>query len=1066
MPSPQCESRIQLPPFQSQTLRLSEIFTASLHEIDKLISNHQEIFTSLPHSSHRRSTLLVKLAHLQSERFQSSHDERDLDASILQYTHAIFLPSHHLTEHRQDATVPAIFIRLSRLLVLRSLKSKQPSDVRSSAEFLRYLRDRSLQDESFDITPLTQNEVTTLLVRVLALRAELERGNLNAIHGIEEMSVLCRGLLSSDALVQDLDAAFDGFAETIIDHVTDAFDPLSQHVVECLCEANTRLPGSHVISMALSLSFVLRFLATKSNDDYECAMGHLDKSIASHSPEGSPRAWLVLFLDLAANLAFSRCTYYRSPEHLVEAISRTRALLGFVSAEDPKRDEIIHRLASLVRKRAIEFGDTDIPEGQRDDLVVGDLPSFSQLASSLVGSNTVTPPSMTGKACLQHFRAFLSAYRITDKAEIDKAVQYCRLLLPSLQRSPNQLSDMLLLKSAGRLFHHAFEVTNEPEYLNESIDIFQSILEVRRAQWTHTDAIFGLMLCLSTRHRLSNNTNDLDQMIQLFPVISNCTYAKAHERFAAIAFLAWHSRAFQHPFAPTLYNGAISLMNDTLVFAPTLEIQHYRLIQLGTLYERLPLDYASYQIRQGHLKEAIETLEQARGLIWSQMRGFRTSIDLLWAVNSHLAEEFASVNQELEALTTSSSSNVLMDSVDFVVDEENGSFDRVLAEQRKLLDERNALIVQIRALPGFENFLMASPFDTLQSAAACGPVIIINHSEWHSDILILLHNSLPSLIPTDRNFYFHAKGLKEQLLAAQKKGLDSMEYEDTLISVLETLYELVGRPVIQRLRELNVPEQSRIWWCPTSVFCSLPLHAMGPIQSDGPHKLYFSDLYIPSYTPTLSALIDSRKPLKPGAESSEKPSILLVAQPDEFMPRAWDEISLIRRLNTSVTTLVSKKATPSAVVERLQDHRFAHFSCHGTLEMGRPFDACFKLYQGQRLTLLEILRSRLPSAEFAFLSACHTAELTEKSVSGEGLHLTAAVQFAGFRSVVGTMWAMADIDGHDLAKHFYASVFSERWKGVPYYERTAEALRDAVKELRRKKKMSTERWVNFVHFGA
>jgi len=64
------------------------------------------------------------------------------------------------------------------------------------------------------------------------------------------------------------------------------------------------------------------------------------------------------------------------------------------------------------------------------------------------------------------------------------------------------------------------------------------------------------------------------------------------------------------------------------------------------------------------------------------------------------------------------------------------------------------------------------------------------------------------------------------------------------------------------------------------------------------------------------------------------------------------------------------------------------------------------------------------------------------------------------------MWVMADIDGHDLAKHFYASVFSERWKWVPYYERTAEALRDAVRELRRKEKMSTERWVNFVHYGA
>jgi len=63
--------------------------------------------------------------------------------------------------------------------------------------------------------------------------------------------------------------------------------------------------------------------------------------------------------------------------------------------------------------------------------------------------------------------------------------------------------------------------------------------------------------------------------------------------------------------------------------------------------------------------------------------------------------------------------------------------------------------------------------------------------------------------------------------------------------------------------------------------------------------------------------------------------------------------------------------------------------------------------------------------------------------------------------VAGTMWALADVDGQFLAKNFYDSLFSERWKGVPYYERTAEALRDALKELERKK-ASIERWANFV----
>jgi hypothetical protein len=46
------------------------------------------------------------------------------------------------------------------------------------------------------------------------------------------------------------------------------------------------------------------------------------------------------------------------------------------------------------------------------------------------------------------------------------------------------------------------------------------------------------------------------------------------------------------------------------------------------------------------------------------------------------------------------------------------------------------------------------------------------------------------------------------------------------------------------------------------------------------------------------------------------------------------------------------------------------------------------------------------------------AELTDESIADEVLHLS-AVQFCGFGSVVGTMWAMADTDGRDLARDFY-----------------------------------------------
>ena len=446
------------------------------------------------------------------------------------------------------------------------------------------------------------------------------------------------------------------------------------------------------------------------------------------------------------------------------------------------------------------------------------------------------------------------------------------------------------------------------------------------------------------------------------------------------------------------------------------------------------------------------------------MFSLRTPVTQL-VEDSPLAKRLTEINEELEVTIKLVTPSGTPEMEDGIAEDGSDPFGRLVIKWKKLVEERDMLISQIQSQPGLEGFMRAPSFDTLRSAASHGPVILINHCEWRSDIVIISHNSLPCAIPTPKYFFERANELRDELVKARKCGLDSREYQDALCSVLKGLYELVGEPVIMRLRLLGVPEQSRIWWCPTSVFCSLPLHAMGPIQPNDACERYFSDLYIPSYTPSLSALIESRNASQqvPG-----KPSLLLVALPEDDLTGVKGEIKVIRKLEEQATVmaLVSSEATPTSVASGLRGSRLAHFACHGKLETGKPFNASFKLHGGSCLTLLEIVRSRLPDAEFAFLSCCHVAEITEDSVADEGLHLTSAMQYCGFRSVVGTMWEMADTDGRDLAKNFYRSLFSGEESSVPYYERSAGALRDAVKKLRCKRGITLERWVNFVHYGS
>ena len=175
---------------------------------------------------------------------------------------------------------------------------------------------------------------------------------------------------------------------------------------------------------------------------------------------------------------------------------------------------------------------------------------------------------------------------------------------------------------------------------------------------------------------------------------------------------------------------------------------------------------------------------------------------------------------------------------------------------------------------------------------------------------------------------------------------------------------------------------------------------------------------------------------------------------------------MVQGLPSSSLSLIGTRETRVSMMKHLPDHRMAHFVCRGTLNPEQPFDTAFLFHGNKRLTLLDIVRSRLATAEFAFLSVCHVAECTDARTPDGSLHLTAAIQYCGFRSVVGTLWAMADTDGQELSDHFYRRVFAaEEELGARIGDRSARALKDAVQRLR-KTGMTLERWVNFVHYGA
>jgi hypothetical protein len=216
----------------------------------------------------------------------------------------------------------------------------------------------------------------------------------------------------------------------------------------------------------------------------------------------------------------------------------------------------------------------------------------------------------------------------------------------------------------------------------------------------------------------------------LFESASHHSASSAQDRFLAAFRWVEDARRYQHSSILTAYSTALICLDRSVTVTPTVQSWQKFLTEVpGSLAS----DAASSAIEAGNLETAVELLEQGRMILWSKMRGFRHSLDKLRDVNGDLANEFDCVSRELEQHAISSD----------VDSEKPGFYDRQTRRHRLLSEKWDAVVEQIRQIDGFTNFLQAIPFANLQPAAAEGPVIIVNISEYRSDAIILLKSHPP-----------------------------------------------------------------------------------------------------------------------------------------------------------------------------------------------------------------------------------------------------------------------------------------------------------------------------------
>ncbi|KAG8892480.1 hypothetical protein FRB99_002692, partial [Tulasnella sp. 403] len=512
---------------------------------------------------------------------------------------------------------------------------------------------------------------------------------------------------------------------------------------------------------------------------------------------------------------------------------------------------------------------------------------------------------------------------------------------------------------------------------------------------------------------------------------------------------------FRDPTLMTAYETVIDILDVAVARSHSLESRHFALSTSDVFIQakRLVVDAASFALNQDDPALAVTLLERGRTILFGQMLRYRPALEDLLAIDPALVERFSQLSRRLE-LSVISEEAPRVDSA--------RPFEDGIARYQRLNLEWIQVVDQIRAIDGFANFLRPTPFQELQVAAKEGPVIVVNVSELRSDAIIVSSEGI-NVVPLPLVEVMEIEALSTKLYGKEAKvdqRRQGKKRQREAPGVLRDLWDMIVCPVVEELEgSLHLAENSRIWWCASGLTSRLPLHAAGIYAKKDQNLL---ERYVSSYTPTLGALIRARNAHEACADDGK---ILVVAQPSTagqaVLPKVVAEMECIQAMFPETAVLEGQSGTREAVLESISAHPRVHFACHGHLNNDNPLRSHFSLADGP-LYLLELVEQRVGRGEFAFLSACHSAA-SDWRTPDESLNLAAGMQFAGFGSVVGTLWPMVDEDGPSLARDFYGYMKADNgsFKGC---RETAMALRKGVKNLR-SRKVPTSRWIGFIHFG-
>ncbi|KAG9096021.1 hypothetical protein FRC06_009167 [Ceratobasidium sp. 370] len=694
-------------------------------------------------------------------------------------------------------------------------------------------------------------------------------------------------------------------------------------------------------------------------------------------------------------------------------------------------------------------------QGQSQDINKA-IDCFSQVLDHTPSEGTNLPNCYSNLGC-----AYLSRYRrLGEHSDIDRAINYLNQAVYPAHRGRTDMTTKYY--ALGHAYEERFKSS-----AGTIADSDEAILNLGLAEIAlpkdHNRRVLMEFLqgnIWASRYKQSNERSDLEHALRHFQKATTEPIGPARVRLAAS--IAWARLAAEENATASLvaYGEAMELLHVIVWLGPAAVHQFG---DFAIAFSDIATEAAAVAIGAGMQELALEWLDQGRSITCNWMLQLPTPLNEITAVNPDLAQQLREVAIQIDQSTS-------LESIDYTQLPANpNSIEQEAQRHRQLAEQWDSLLGTARGFPGMSGFLRCKKVSELARAAESSAVVVFNVYCERCDALVIpkgttsvLHIPLPSFSYQNMldahtelvRLLWHANVRSRGLKRSVSQGVDSNHELERLLFML---WRNLVHPVLDDLGYLSpqtAGQLPQVTWCTTGPLAFLPIHAAGHYP-----KTKAFDWVISSYAPTLSAMLVSREP------QTGFRGILAVGQANTAgctpLPGTVAELEAIRARagGLSYKQLDGEYATVDAILAGVETHDWVHMACHGSQDIKDPTNSTFYVHGGT-LELAKIARRLKRGGGLAFLSACQTAV---GEVPKEAVQLGAGMVFAGYRTVIATMWSVTDDDVPLIVEKLYGVLLKD---GMPDIRQVPSALHEAVGYLRNVVgEKEYLRWVPYVQFG-